>query len=60
MEFNGEHAPFSVTATEHTPHAYWLRVRCPCGVLFERYVTTADAEVDLIEGRLSRLGSGKN
>jgi len=27
-------------------------VRCPCGVLFERYVTAADPEVDLVDGRL--------
>jgi len=48
-----------VTATEHTAHGYWFRMRCPCGVVFERYVIAADAEVDLIEGRLGRLGRGE-
>lgn len=55
LEFHGQHAPFKVAASEQTAHGYWLRVRCPCGVLFERYVTAADAEVDLITGALGRL-----
>lgn len=32
-----------VAASEHTAAGYWLRVRRPCGVRFERYVTADDA-----------------
>jgi hypothetical protein len=30
-----------------TPNGYRLTVRCPCGVVFERWVTPQDALVDL-------------
>lgn len=59
LELHGCHAPFHVAASEHTAHGYWLRVRYPWGVFFERYVTAADAEVDLVSGALPRLGEGQ-
>jgi hypothetical protein len=40
----------SLTADATTPawNGYLLTVACPCGVVFERWVTPGDAELDLL------------
>jgi len=35
-------------ATEPAWNGYLLTVACPCGVIFERWVTPEDAEPDLL------------
>lgn len=34
-------------ATEPLPNGYQLTITCPCGVMFVRWVTPADAAIDL-------------
>ena len=43
----------TVGATEPAWNGYLLTVACPCGVVFERWVTPADGDADLL--RLARL-----
>jgi hypothetical protein len=47
------HGPLIDDATEPTWNGYLLTVACLCGVVFERWVTPLDAELDLL--RLARL-----
>jgi len=47
------HGPMIGDATEPAWNGYLLSVACPCGVVFERWVTPADAELDLL--RAARL-----
>ena len=42
------HGPLTGDATEPAWNGYLLTVTCPCGVVFERWVTPADAELDLL------------
>ena len=42
------HGPLTTAATEPAWNGYLLTVACPCGVVFERWVTSLDAEIDLI------------
>jgi hypothetical protein len=42
------HGPLSADATEPAWNGYLLTVACSCGVVFERWVTSLDAEVDLL------------
>jgi hypothetical protein len=49
--FVGDHGPhgmLSCDATEPAWNGYLLTVACPCGVVFERWVTPEDAELDLL------------
>jgi len=47
------HGPLTADATEPAWNGYLPTVACPCGVVFERWVTPEDAEADLISwGRL--------
>ena len=39
-------------ADPETPSGYRLWVTCPCGATFERWVTPADAEADLLLSEL--------
>jgi hypothetical protein len=39
------HGTLSAHATEPTWNGYLLTVACPCGVVFERWVTPQDAEL---------------
>jgi len=51
QEFIGDHRPhgtMTVEATEPGPNGYLITIACPCGVLFGRWVTSLDAESDLI------------
>jgi len=41
------------TAPPLTPRGYPLRIACPCGIVFERWVLPRDAEEDLLLSRLS-------
>ena len=42
------HGPLTAHATEPAWNGYLLTVACSCGVVFERWVTSVDAESDLI------------
>ena len=51
-EFVTNHRPHgSMTgdATEPAWNGYLLTVACPCGVVFARWVTPEDAELDLLQ-----------
>jgi hypothetical protein len=39
-------------ADQKTPEGYCLWVKCPCGASFERWVTPADTEADLLRSEL--------
>ena len=50
-EFVHDHRPhggLSGEATEPSSNGYRLTVACACGVVFERWVTPEDAEMDLL------------
>ena len=54
-EFVHDHRPHGTLtgdATEAAWNGYLLTVTCPCGVVFERWVTPWDAELDLIRATL--------
>lgn len=54
-EFVRDHRPHGTLtsdATEPAWNGYLLTVACPCGVVFERWVTSADAIMDLYHTRL--------
>jgi hypothetical protein len=42
------HGPLKADATTPAWNGYLLTVACPCGVVFERWVTPQEAERDLI------------
>ena len=42
------HGPLTCDATEPAWNGYLLAVACPCGVVFERWVTSVGAEQDLL------------
>ena len=42
------HGALTGDATEPAWNGYLLTVACPCGVVFERWVTPEDAELDLL------------
>jgi len=55
-DFLHSHSPHGVLtadATEPAWNRYLLTVACSCGVVFERWVMPADAELDLL--RMARL-----
>jgi hypothetical protein len=43
------HGALTADATEPVWNGYLLTVACPCGVVFERWVTPEDADADLVE-----------
>jgi len=47
------HGPLTADATEPAWNGYLLTVACPCGVVFERWITPEEAELDLL--RSARL-----
>jgi hypothetical protein len=47
------HGPLTANATEPAWNGYLLTVMCPCGVIFERWVTPQEADADLL--RLASL-----
>jgi len=50
-QFIGDHRPHGPLvgdATEPVWNGYRLSVACPCGVVFERWVTSWDAALDLL------------
>jgi hypothetical protein len=47
------HGPLTADATEPAWNGYMLTVACPCGVVFERWITPDQAAADLL--RLARL-----
>jgi hypothetical protein len=48
-----QHGSLTADATEPAWNGYLLTVACPCGVVFERWVTPEDADADLV--RIVRL-----
>ena len=42
------HGPPTGDATEPAWNGYLLTLACPCGVVFERWVTPEDADADLV------------
>ncbi|PYN42847.1 MAG: hypothetical protein DME00_28145 [Candidatus Rokuibacteriota bacterium] len=48
-----QHGSLIAAATEPAWNGYLLTVACPHGVVFERWITPEDAELELI--RLARL-----
>jgi hypothetical protein len=55
-EFVSEHCPHGTLTSDATAPAwngYRLTVACPCGVVFERWVTSEEADADLL--RLASL-----
>jgi hypothetical protein len=51
------HGTLTGDATEPAWNGYLLTVSCPCGVVFERWVTPRDAAADLL---LADLRAGWN
>jgi hypothetical protein len=50
-EFVSDHRPhgsLTADATEPAWNGYLLTVACSCGVVFERWITSLDAELDLL------------
>ena len=48
VESHHPHGILTGDATKPAWNGYLLTVACPCGVVFERWVTPLDAEGDLI------------
>jgi hypothetical protein len=46
------HGPLTADATLPAWNGYLLTVACPCGVVFERWVTPEDAKFDLLHMNL--------
>jgi hypothetical protein len=42
------HGTLTADATPPAWNGYLLTVACPCGVVFERWVSPVDAELDLL------------
>ena len=42
------HGPLTADATEPAWNGYPLTIACSCGVIFDRWVTPEDAELDLL------------
>jgi hypothetical protein len=53
VEAHRSHGPITADATEPAWNGYLLTVACPCGVVFERWVTPEEADADLL--RLAEL-----
>jgi hypothetical protein len=45
------HGRMTADATAPARNGYRLTIACPCGVTFERWVTLADSELDLLRRR---------
>ena len=52
-----QHGILTGDATEPAWNGYLLTIACPCGVVFERWVTPQDAAVDLL---LADLRAGRS
>ncbi len=46
------HGDLTWWSTPPTPKGYQVRVACPCGVVFDRWVLPQDAEEDLVHSQL--------
>ena len=44
-----DHGPLTADATPPAWNGYLLTVACACGVVFERWVTPVNAELDLLD-----------
>ena len=51
------HGELTWWTTPPTPRGYQVRVACPCGVVFERWVLPQDAEEDLLRSQLPAFPS---
>ena len=52
---HGPHGTLTGDATEPASNGYLLTVACPCGVVFERWITPSDATADLLRAQLRSL-----
>ncbi len=52
------HGPLTADATEPAWNGYLFTVACPCGVVFERWVTPEDAVADLVGIARPSLSAG--
>ena len=55
-EFVHDHRPYgplTADATEPAWNGYLLPVACSCDVVFERWITPDDAELDLLQLRMN-------
>jgi hypothetical protein len=48
LPITAPHVPLTADATGPAWNGYLLTVACACGVVFERWVTPEDADVDLL------------
>jgi len=48
VENHHSHGSLTADTTEPAWNGYLLTVACACGVVFERWVTPADADADLV------------
>ncbi len=51
------HGSLTGDATEPARNGYLLTMACPCGVVFERWVTPLDAELDLLQSASLKLSA---
>lgn len=51
VQVHRPHGELTWWTTPPTPKGYQVRVACPCGVVFERWVLPQDAEEDLLRYR---------
>ncbi len=51
------HGDLTWWTTPATAKGYRVRVACPCGVVFERWVLPQDAEEDLLRSALSAFSN---
>jgi hypothetical protein len=54
------HGPLTADATEPAWNGVSAPGRCPCGVVFERWVTPEDAELDLLHAVSAELSPGSS
>jgi hypothetical protein len=48
LDNHGPHGPLTADVTEPAWNGYLLNVVCSCGVVFERWVTPLEADLDLL------------
>ncbi len=52
VQLHRSHGELAWWTTQPTPNGYTVRVACPCGVTFERWVLPQDAEEGLLRSGL--------
>ena len=57
IQAHGSCGELTWVATQPTPHGYRLRIACPCGTVFDRWVFLEDVEDDLLKTRLTAFSN---